>query len=398
MLLAFGLKVAAGIVLGYIYTYHYSDRLKADTLKFFDDSKVIFDLLRTEPSHFIKIFTGIGSSDPELTPTYMQLNSWMYEELLNTNRLMIRIDIVFRFLIPGNYYFVHVVFINFLSFTGLTYLYKVLVRHSTLNRKLIYVLLFFPPSLLFWGSGLLKESILLLALGGFLYFYSLLVEKPTEWHRLFPLFFFGLLMFFIKTYMPLVLAAPLLAYAWVARSPGFIIAKYVISISVFFLLLFNIHQVIPRYNLNHYLFIKQRDFLALVKTEKPASAIPIPVLEPTFGSILKNSPQGFFTTLTRPYLAESRSPFILLASVENFLLLVLILLCCLFFKKPPSQEINFLALSLSMVIILFILIGLVTPIEGAIVRYKCVALPFLFAALFSMTDWQRLKHKIARTR
>jgi hypothetical protein len=178
LLIAFGLKVAAGMVLGYIYTVYYPDRLKADTLKFFDDSKVIFDLLKTHPGQFLKIFTGLGSSSPELTPTYMQLNSWMYEEFLNSNRMMIRIDILFRFLIPGNFYFVHVVFINFLSFTGLIYLYRMLAGATSLNRTLLYVLLFFPPSLLFWGSGLLKESILLLALGGFLYYYCLLMKKP----------------------------------------------------------------------------------------------------------------------------------------------------------------------------------------------------------------------------
>jgi hypothetical protein len=206
--------------------------------------------------------------------------------------------------------------------------------------------------------------------------------------------FFGLLMFFIKTYMPLVLAAPLLAYAWVTMKPGNILAKYILCIVVFFLLLFNANLVFPRFNLSHYLYIKQRDFLALVKTEKPASAIDIPVLDPTFGSILKNAPRGFLTSLTRPYLSESTSPFILLASLENFLILVLLLLCILFFKKAPPGEINFLALSLSTVIILFILIGMVTPIEGAIVRYKCIALPFLFVPLFSMTDWQKMKSKI----
>lgn len=395
---AFGIKIAAGLVLGYIYTYHYPDRLKADTLKFFDDSKVIFDLLKTHPIQFLKIFTGIDAASPELTPTYMQLNSWMYEEFLNSNRMMIRIDILFRFLIPGNFYFVHVIFINFLSFTGLVYLYRMFAQSTGLNRTLLYLLIFFPPSLLFWGSGLLKESVLLLALGGFLYHYCLFMKNPKEIRRLLPMLFFGLLMFFIKTYMPLVLAAPLLAYCSVVRFPGRILARYVASIFVFFMILLNANLVFPRFDLSHYLYIKQRDFLALVKTEKPASAISIPVLEPSFGSILKNAPRGFITALTRPYIGESKSPFILLASAENFLILVLLLLCILFFKKAPPEEINFLALCLSMVVILFVLIGMITPIEGAIVRYKCVALPFLFVPLFIMTDWDKLKSKIMPAR
>ena len=396
LLLGFALKVVAGLALGYLYTYHYTDRLKADTLKFFDDSKVIFDLLKTEPVHFLKIFTGIDADDPALTPTYMQLNSWMYEEFMNSNRMMVRIDVLFRFLVPGNFYFVHVILINFLSFTGLIYLGKIFSRFTKLASRLVYLLLFLIPSLLFWGSGLLKESFLLFALGVFLYHYFLFLEDKRP-SRILPMALGGLLLVFIKLYIPLVLAPPLLAYYWTSRRPGKVALKYIGCCLVFFLLLFHVHYLFPDYDLSHYLYIKQRDFLALVKIENPGSAIAIPVLEPEFGSIAKNLPQGFLTTLTRPWFLESRSPLILLAGAENLVILCTLLVCILAFRKPQDNQ-NFFAFSVCIVIILFSLIGLVTPIEGAIVRYKCVGLPFHFAVLLSMTDTGRLKKLFLRNR
>jgi hypothetical protein len=393
LLFAFACKIAAGCLLGYLYTFHYPDRLKADTLKFFDDSKVIFDLLKTHPVHFLKIMTGLGAGDPVLTPTYLKLNSWMYEEFMNSNRTMIRIDVLFRFLSPGNYYFVHVVMVNFLSFTGLVYCYRLLAARLSLNRRVLYLTVFFVPSLVFWGSGLLKEAILLLALGVFLYHaLGWLDETGSNWKKLLPLALSGLLLVFIKPYIPLILFPLLLAYAWVEQRPSRRLVKYAGSSALFFLLLFHLYLVLPRYNLSHYLFIKQRDFLDLVRTEKPGSAIDIPRLTPEFSSMVRHAPRGWLTTLTRPWPFESRSPLILLASVENLVLLLALALCLARWKPPLAREVNFVLFSLGFVSILFILIGLVTPVEGAIVRYKCVALPFLLLALFSMTRIRIFRH------
>ena len=37
------IKLAAGVAVGLIYTFYYTDRLTADTFRLFDDSKIVFD-------------------------------------------------------------------------------------------------------------------------------------------------------------------------------------------------------------------------------------------------------------------------------------------------------------------------------------------------------------------
>ena len=391
LIIAFTIKVIAGVFLGLLYIYYYADRSTADTLKFFDDSKLLFDLLKEHPKKFLKIFTGIGSNDSELNTVYLQMNTWMYEEFMSSNRTMVRLDAFFRFFIPGNYYFVHVVFINFLSFSGLVYLYRIFAGLLKLNRLILYFCVFFTPSLLFWGSGLLKEGVLLFALGGFLFHFVKLLKTRSTYTNLIFFLLFGLLLTLIKIYMLLVLLPALIGYYLSLIYSKRIVVNYVVSTLFIFTLLFNIKSFIPRFDLSHYLYVKQRDFLDIVRTENPTSAIEIPVIEPNVWSIIANAPRGFLTTLTRPFLFESISPLILMASLENFFILLLLLFCIFNFKKPDKSEYNFVSFCIGMVVILFVLIGLVTPVEGAIVRYKSIALPFLFAALFSLTGFDWLK-------
>src|SRR5436190_16227498 len=125
VVLAFFIKVIAGCSLGWLYTHHYSDRQKADTFKFFDDSGVMMDALAVNPRHFFELFTGIDADDPELAPYNYKMNTWITEDFyVSSNRMMVRLNTVFRFLTPGEHYYLHVVFINFLSLLGLVVLCK----------------------------------------------------------------------------------------------------------------------------------------------------------------------------------------------------------------------------------------------------------------------------------
>src|SRR5205085_1236733 len=113
--LVFVLKIIAGCSLGFIYTYYYKDRTTADTFKFFDDSKVMFDQLLEHPKDFFKMFTGIQGDSPTLVRYYNNMNAWNNKDVLfNDNKTIIRLNVIFHLFSLGHYY-VHVVFINFIS-------------------------------------------------------------------------------------------------------------------------------------------------------------------------------------------------------------------------------------------------------------------------------------------
>lgn len=123
------------------------------------------------------------------------------------------------------------------------------------------------------------------------------------------------------------------------------------------------------------------------------SFIKIPVLDGTFLSILENSPAAFATIYFRPFIFESKNPMMMLAAIENSLI-ILIALTCIFFCYRNIPVRHLLYLCIIVVVLLFSLIGLTTPILGAAVRYKIPALPFLLIALLLILDKDKLLKKL----
>src|ERR1041385_9496965 len=66
-------------------------------------------------------------------------------------------------------YYVHAVFFSFLSFAGLTALYRTFSQAVKRHFDFFYAGIFLIPSLAFWGSGVLKEAVVLFSSGFLVY-------------------------------------------------------------------------------------------------------------------------------------------------------------------------------------------------------------------------------------
>jgi hypothetical protein len=140
--------------------------------------------------------------------------------------------------------------------------------------------------------------------------------------------------------------------------------------------------------------VEGRELAVLLDYGRTGSTIKTPRLEPTFWSVLKASPIALTNATFRPFPWEIRSLFMALSGLENILIVVLLILAIVgaYGHTPlPSSATWFLALSFALVIL--ILTGLVTPVLGAIVRYKVPALPFLVCALLALIDTEWLERK-----
>ena len=171
LIIVFLLKIAAGVFMYMIYTYYYTDRNTADIFKYFDDSKVMYDALWKHPLDSVKMLTGIGNDSPYFDVYYKQMNNWyrVFESnIYNDSHTIIRFNAFIR-LFSFGYFNVHTVFMCFLSFTGLVALYKFFVVYMRDKKKELFFAVFLIPSVLFWGSGVLKEAILLFGMGVMLF-------------------------------------------------------------------------------------------------------------------------------------------------------------------------------------------------------------------------------------
>lgn len=168
----FTLKIIAGFGLTYIYTHQYKDRSTADIFKYYDDAKVMYSSLEKAPKDYFRMITGIGNNTFHFdTCYYEKMNHWYKRNdfgLYNDNHTIIRFNAI---LMPFtfNSFHAHTVIMCFFSFIGLYFLFSFFNYFLKDKEWLVLCAVFLVPSVLFWGSGVLKEGILLFSIGGLLY-------------------------------------------------------------------------------------------------------------------------------------------------------------------------------------------------------------------------------------
>ncbi len=133
----------------------------------------------------------------------------------------------------------------------------------------------------------------------------------------------------------------------------------------------------------------------LVYKIKPAnSRIKLNRMEPTFMGVLKNIPLAIANSFLQPGLFSIKNFLQLFSWIENMWLLLLIALVILFFNKKILEKKEVVLFCVLFALFQFAIIGLTTPVVGAMVRYKVTAIPFLFTICLLCIDGSKLSKKI----
>ncbi|MBK7964901.1 MAG: hypothetical protein IPK10_06205 [Bacteroidetes bacterium] len=135
---------------------------------------------------------------------------------------------------------------------------------------------------------------------------------------------------------------------------------------------------------------KQAEFYFVAERENAQSVVEVTRLDPTWMSLAMEAPAAFLRTLFLPMPHHAHNMLMWFSVLENFFILGIIVLLIFSFKKQKLPH-NF-GLILAFFIFgctIFILSGWVTPIIGALVRYKVPGLPFFLfpLTLFSYKNW-----------
>lgn len=395
----FILKIGAGTFLYWIYSHYYPDRATADIFKYFDDSYYMTQALWEQPSDFFKMLFGVNNNSEYFnTIYYTKMNHWfrVYESsMYNDSHAIIRFNAVVRLFSFGNYH-VHTVFMCFLSLLGLTALYKSVcfkVRHP----KLLFVFIFLLPSTLLWGSGVLKEGLMLFGLGFLIYSLVKINGKDGRKINYWILFIFGLmlLLFQVKFYVLAAFATGIIAYSFVAQTSNrYIFIKYLVAFIGVLLLGLNFHYFSPEFNVLDLIVTKQKDFIGLAKFEQSGSMFDITPLEPNFWSLFKTAPEALLNSLFRPFPWDVNSLFSLLACLENLFVFAILVLGCINFKPIAGSRTNMTFFFLSAALILLLIVGWTTPVAGALVRYKIPGIIALLIGISLVGDFHPLKKRM----
>lgn len=394
----FSLKIIFGIVLTLIYTYYYTDQSNSDIYKYFNDSAIMYEAVKSNPFDYFKMLLGLDFDSLYFDNNYYRKMDYWHRSSSNSNLLsdthtIIRFNAFARIFSMGSIY-IHTIFINFISLIGLIALFKAFKPHfpSSHQRTLFYVI-FLIPSVLFWGSGLLKESILFFALGLFItHFFKL--TKVVRTSSLLILFIACLLILFTKLYILIALIPACLGYLIhqkVIKKKPF--TSYLSSFGIIFLITLLFNYFFERLNPFILLIKKQRDFLLEMKMHNHINTIEILPFESTIDVILY-IPLAIYNTISSPHLNNSNSILTLMSAMEN-LIFIILLLSPVFYFKRKQKNIPILLFCFSFAIPLLIIIGSTTPIIGAIVRYRTPALIFIAIGIITLVDFEKIKNRSA---
>jgi len=371
-----------------------------DTLEYYKGIQVLNALFYENPSHYFKIL--FNGNKPEYYSFFNSNSGWpaFYMWIDPNTFTVVRFFSVFGFFTFNSFLFTSL-FAAVVAYTGIWKLYSLFVEKYPELFKLFAIGILFVPSVLYWGSGILKDTIIMFSLGWLLYSIHKVLNKKYKLKYFFMIIISSIVIIIIKSYVFVVLLPTLAIWIFYDRTqliknkllrklslPFFIMTSLVISLFV----LSSLSSSLGKYgNVDSMIEkarITQED---LIRTELYGdNSFYIGEIGNSPLELVSLAPKAIIAGLFRPFLWDARNPFMLISGIENFI--VLLLFIWIFFKrnvllvfKLISQDPFVLGMLIFVVFFAFG-IGLSASNFGALVRYRIPLLPLFVGSLFIIRD------------
>jgi hypothetical protein len=381
--LAFSVKLLSGIVLGLIYRDFYGG---GDTWTLFQDGCTLSAYARENPGGYLNfLWQGHWLIDQDI---YSQLSD------PNARAVFMAKIISLANLLTYDQYWLSGAVLSCLSFSGSWVLFKAFRPLFPLPAAIAFL---FFPSLVFWASGVMKESISWFCIAWIVWLFIKVMDAPPYKILLYGLAIMVLSLVLLKIkyyYFALLLPACISWYfaeLW-QRSKGWhpLTTFATTFLGIVLLASFSHPNLHPAYFM--YAVTENHHKMA-ADTSLPENLLHFRQLAPTFRSWAVNLPIALWEGLFRPYLWEAGHFWKKMAALETTLLLLLSGLSLYQLKNGMFRQVwrgyttTLLALA-GYCLPAIILLAFSAPNLGNLVRYKTGYLPFL---VFALLAWVSLK-------
>ncbi|TGE04169.1 hypothetical protein [Hymenobacter fodinae] len=155
-------------------------------------------------------------------------------------------------------------------------------------------------------------------------------------------------------------------------------------------------EVSPTFRLNKFTSQLQRNYSELLASSRNRPHLEYPTLAPTTESVLQNAPRAIANVLTYPRPWEGGGFLYVIAGLENMLLLVLLLVAVASLTERQRGLLPFAVVLCLLVysVLLAALLGLTTPNLGTLSRYRVSFLPFLLLVVLQNSYVGRLQRRL----
>jgi hypothetical protein len=391
---ALWLKVFGAIALGFLYQFYYAG---GDTFNYHTyGSRIIWEAFTQDVSQGIRLILN------ETTEKNWDLNQYIYRILFYYDAksfFIVRIAAIFDLLTFSTYSSTAIFFALF-SFLGSWAFFLTFYREFPHLHKWLALAILFIPSVLFWGSGILKDTITLGALGLLTFsIHQIAIKGNRSVGNILLLLISFYLIFSVKKYI-LMCFLPA-AFFWIYAGRLFSMGTFVFRI-LFLPFIIAAALITGYWGVAKLTESDQQYSLdAIAKTARitaydiryytgkdAGSGYSLGELDGSMGNMLQLAPAAVNVSLFRPYLWEVRNPLMLLSALESltFLLVTIYLLLKYtraFFKALTDSNILF---CLVFSIVFAFGVGVSTYNFGTLARYKIPLLPYYALALVLLTD------------
>jgi len=264
------------------------------------------------------------------------------------------------------------------------------------DKRLSWAVLFFP-TVTFYGSGILKDTICFAAMGWITYcLIQIFYNKKIRFRYVLILIPASVAVFYIKAYIIAAFFVPFVIFMvmlLIRKIKIVFFRRLFFPVAIILLALtyqlnaaaidsllgrFAIEKLFDNIKEQQQSYLNSEDFSG-------GSVFNIGTIEPTLSGFISKMPAGINATLFRPYLWESKNMLMIFAGLENLILLLLTLWIVIktgifkFIKTIFTDPYVFLFLMYTF--IFAAIIGLSTANFGTLGRYRIQIIPFYLAGI-----------------
>ncbi len=384
---ALTLKMFGAIASGLVYQFYYKG---GDTMDFYTSASYVRSLFFEQPTDAIRMLSSAPVSDyPDLAqydflqflydpPTWTVVRAASFADLFAFD----------SYPVIAIYFSLFSLYSTWKFFGLLSELYP----DPKLIKKFAYCL-FYIPSVVFWGSGVFKDSLTLSGLFLFIYtMYSIVIKREFRILHILLLFVGTYLMYNIRSFF-LIILIPCVGFWYFAVFRDKLIKSNflksisfpVLIVTAILIIIFGLNRVMSSSeDLNKKALTEKAQGFQSWHSEVGGSTYDLGITDYSMGSLIRVFPLAVNVTFFRPYIFEAHSVFQMVDALQSlffflFFLMILFRTKMAFFTTISQDPMILFAFSFS--IFYSFVTGFTSYNFGALDRYKIPALPFFMIAL-----------------
>lgn len=386
-------KVVGGVAFSLIYFYYYAG---GDTIAFFYSAVSMSRLAALDPGAYFSVL--FGPNDWEHLSMFNETIGYPYSYVYFDTRSFFLIRIISPLvMLTFHSYLITTLVLASISYIGVWRCFRTFVSYFPSLTDRLAVAFLYMPSVVFWGSAIMKDTMTLSAACWWLHCVDeVFFKRRNVPFNTLGLAFSAFLMIMMKPYIFMALFP--VSVAWLlyfqVSSIRSVLVKFVfipiMVVAIFGSSLYVLSRLgdkLDKFSLDKVITTIQITQSDMVRVDQYGSnRFDVGPIDGTVTGLLSKFPIATNAALFRPYLWECRSVVMVLSALENlwllgFALLVLFRTRVRFFLRALVGN-PIVLMCFSFVILFGFFIGISTPNFGALVRFKIPLVPLMVAGLF----------------